>query len=139
MAQAIRPTDEQLYGKDLSVTSDGDLDVQTVNGLSDLSVVSGRPNIRQAILIRLQTDPGELPMNRDYGSHLNNAGSEDMKTAKELAFKFASLGLADEPRIEKVLSATLKDTAYNSFDLDITVKLIGNEAPLNSVFPDYLK
>jgi phage baseplate assembly protein W len=139
MAQAVRPTDEQLYGKDLSVTSDGDLNVQTANGLADLSVVSGRPNLQQAILIRLMTDPGELPMQRTYGSHLGRVGSDDMRSAKELAFKFASEGLRDEPRVEKVVSAQLQDTAYNAFDLNLVVKLLGSDTPLNLVYPGYLK
>lgn len=137
--QAIKPTDEQIFGRDLSVSANGDLGVQTANGVSDFSVISGRPNVQQAILIRLRTDPGELPMQRDYGSHLNNAASEGMQQAKELAFKFASQGLKDEPRVEKVLGAEIKDTANNSFEVNVVVKLLGSDSPLNTVFPGYLK
>ncbi len=139
MVQALRPSDEELYGRDLAVTADGDINTQTVNGLSDLSVISGRPNVQQAILIRLQTDPGELPMQRSYGSHLNNVASEGMKQAKELAFKFATEGLREEPRVEKVESALLQDKAYNAFDLNVVVRLLGSDTPLNIVYPGYLK
>lgn len=61
------PTTAQLYGIDLRLTDDGDLAVS--NG-GDLVQCIGTTNAAQAVVQRLRTAPGSLPLHPDYGSDL---------------------------------------------------------------------
>ncbi len=135
----VKLTDEQLFGKDLLVSDAGDLDVVSVNGFTDLKVVSGRSNLRQAILTRLQTDQGDLPQHKEYGSRISQLVSEGMAQAKELTYKFVSAALTDDARIKSVKKTELKDTGNNSFDLEVVVELQDSETPLNLIMPAFLK
>lgn len=135
----IELSDERLFGKDLNLTDAGDLDVATNNGFRDLKVISGRPSLRQALLIRLATDPGDLPQHKSYGSNLNELGSQGMKQAKELALQAVNTALNDEPRVKKVDKVVFTDIARDSFEINVTVSLQNSDVPLNLVFPYYLK
>lgn len=66
---ALVPTaaDALLYGVDLRFTDDGDLAIS--NG-GDLVQAIGTTNAAQAVVSRLKTALGSLPMHPDYGSDL---------------------------------------------------------------------
>lgn len=135
---AVKLSDEQLFGKDLFINADGDLDTVSNNGFVDFKIISGRSNLQQALLNRLATDPGDLPQHKEYGSNLSELVSLGMIQAKELAFKYVSMAINDEPRIKELVSVKLVDTATNAFDLEVTVSLQDSSTPLVLVFPNFL-
>ena len=134
---ALKPTDQQLFGSDLALVN-GDLATAPRNGLVDLQIISGTPNLRQAIFDRLQTNPGDLAMHPNYGSNLNGLVSQGIAKAKTLATKYVQQALASEPRVQKVLSVELTQTADNAFELSVTVQLVNQESPTNFIFPSFL-
>jgi len=135
---AIQPTDQQLFGVDLTLKN-GDLAVATRDGLVDFATIGGRSNLQQALLNRLQSVPGDLPMHRQYGANINGLLGLGMAQAKALAFKYVVQSLNREPRIQKVTQVKLQDTANNAFDLLVTVMLVNQDTPVNFIFPSFLK
>lgn len=67
MALLEDPASARLYGVDLRLTDTGDLAIS--NG-GDLVQSIGATNAAQAIVNRLRTPPGSLPLHPDYGSDL---------------------------------------------------------------------
>ncbi len=55
------------YGIDLAIGPDGDL---VITPTGDAATLSGPENCTQALLLRVRTYPGELPLHPDYGSGL---------------------------------------------------------------------
>jgi hypothetical protein len=53
------------YGTDVLLTNDGDL---AVTPAGQLALVDGPMNCAQALVMRLRTSPGELPLQPDYGN-----------------------------------------------------------------------
>ena len=140
MPVQAKPSESQLFGKDIFLSEDtGDIDVLSVNGFYDLKVITGRPNLRQALIIRLKTDPGDLPQDQSYGSNLNKVASEGMKQAKELAFRYVTSALNNEPRVKKVESVVIIDKARDSFELNAVISLVDTDVPLNLIFPFYIR
>jgi phage baseplate assembly protein W len=72
----------------------------------DLATTAGRPNLGQAIAMRLLTPRGELTElgHPEYGSRLHELiGVPNTETRRSLAKLFVLESLAQEPRIEKVV------------------------------------
>jgi len=61
------PDPNDPYGVDLRLTDDGDL---ALTGTGGLAHVQGALNVAQAMVLRLRTWPGALPLHPDYGNPL---------------------------------------------------------------------
>ena len=79
-------------------------------GVRDFHRVSGRDNMRQAIMMRLLTPMGELAGlgHRDYGSRLHTlVGQGNTDTTRNLIRLYILESLKKEPRVEKVERLTV--------------------------------
>lgn len=148
-AQQLAP----LFGQDLQLDyalgggffEDADLaSVRVVGGTGpqrDLQLVNGVDNLTQAIANRLKTRKGELAAlgHPDYGSrHHELIGEPNVDRTRNLIKLYVLQALRDEPRIEKVLSATVAaehDPPRDTVRLELQVRVIGQPVPLNLVLP----
>ena len=64
-----KPTQEELYGVDIYISSNGDFE-ESSEGSVDLKRVSGGKNLVQALRGRLNTTKGFYPYHPEYGSNL---------------------------------------------------------------------
>jgi phage baseplate assembly protein W len=145
-----------LFGSDLRLLDDlerqnsrargNDLLVRTRtrSGRFDLATVSQIDNIRQALLLRLLTPVGELePLGHpEYGCRLGELiGALNNERTRNLAKMFVLQALADEPRIEQVLTVRVTPSRTDRTRIDITVDALTREgpSPLNLVFPFFLE
>jgi phage baseplate assembly protein W len=106
----------------------------------DLATVAGVENISQALLLRFLTRQGELaPLGHPtYGSQLHRLiGEPNTETNRNLAKLYALQALDGEARVEKVLSARVRQRPSDrgGVDIDLTLKIIDADTPLNLVFP----
>jgi phage baseplate assembly protein W len=107
----------------------------------DLDRVSGIDNLTQAIANRLKTRKGELaPLGEpDYGSrHHQLVGEPNLPRVRNLIKLYVLQALGDEPRIEKVLSATVAaehDPPRDSVRIVLSLQVLGQADPLNLVLP----
>lgn len=107
----------------------------------DLALLGGVEAITQAIANRLKTRKGELaPLGHpDYGSrHHELIGEPNTERVRNLIKLFVLQALRDEPRIEKVLDATVRPTQEpprSQVSIELTVRLISGPNPLNLVVP----
>ena len=88
-----------------------DILLDTYGGLStengDFAVASGRTNLRQALVNRVNTDRGELIFHQEYGSRVRALlGAVNGPTATLLAAQYAKSCVAADSRIKQVNSAT---------------------------------
>jgi len=140
-----------LLGRDLSLDyalgggffEDADL----ASGLSasgvrrDLEVAAGLDNLTQAIANRLKTRRGELgPLGHpDYGSrHHELIGEPNVPRTWNLVKLYVLQALRDEPRIEKVLAATVgpeHQPPRDTVRIELTVQLLGAPTPVDLVVP----
>lgn len=116
-------------GADLTVTSDGDLDI-----------VSDEDNLAQAIISRLSTEEGELHDvgHADYGARLDELIGEVNNENTRERIKASVLDcLAQEPRIKEVVSIDVTTDPYDPHrvDVNITVLPIGSTTFLTVVYP----
>lgn len=89
---------ESVYGRDIELRR-GMLKV--ANG--DIGLLSGLPNLRQAIEHRLVTEPGELLYHPTYGCFVRaSLGEKNTQTASLRARWFIDRALRDEPRLQSV-------------------------------------
>lgn len=92
----------------LEFRKDGSADLAL--GAADLDVVSGRDNLRQALLLRLLVDRGELAGlgHPRYGSHIRELIGEIHDQAnRELLRRYVRKSLAQDPRVEEVVDVTV--------------------------------
>jgi len=107
----------------------------------DLETVSDGDAISQAIVNRLKTRQGELAAlgHPDYGSrHHRLIGEPNVERTRNLIKLYVLQALRQEPRIERVLSADVSadhDPPRETVRIVVTVKLIGEQVPLNFVVP----
>ena len=108
---------------------------------NDLVLHGGVEAITQAIANRLKTRKGELAAlgHPDYGSrHHELMGEPNTERVRNLVKLFVLQALRDEPRIEKVLNATVRpdhDPPRSVVRIELTVRLITGPEPLNLVVP----
>lgn len=101
VATLTRDTDI-VFESDLSLDA-GDLQADAGG---DFAIVSGLPNLRQALSHRLDTDRGELGFHPEYGSLLRRiVGTVNGPTAGLLAASYAKSAVAADPRIQQVTSS----------------------------------
>jgi phage baseplate assembly protein W len=107
----------------------------------DLALTAGVDNFTQAIANRLKTRKGELTAlgHASYGSrHHELLGEPNVARTRNLIKLYVLQALRDEPRIEKVLAVTVAaehDPPRDSVRIEMTVRVLGQPAPLNLVLP----
>lgn len=107
----------------------------------DIETASGLDNLTQALANRLKTRKGELADvgHPDYGSrHHELIGEPNVERTRNLIKLYVLQALADEPRIERVLSADVRaesDPPRETVRIELTVLPIDRSAPLNLVIP----
>lgn len=109
----------------------------------DLHTHSGNDNLQQALLLRFLTYRGEMAVlgHANYGSRLAELiGELNSETNRNRAKFYVLQTLADEPRVEEVLSARVRQNLADRsrIDIDLSLRVIGSDTPLNLVFPFFL-
>lgn len=144
---------ERQLGTDLALQyagpagfwDDGDLAAASEPGRValpvDIATIGGVPAATQFLVDRLKTQRGELaPLGHaDYGSrHYELIGQPNNQRTQNLIKVYVLEALALEPRIEKVLSASVFAPTSPPRDIvriELTIQLIGQPDPLNLVVP----
>ena len=107
----------------------------------DVALTDGIDNFTQAVANRLKTRKGELAAlgHPDYGSrHHDLLGEPNVARTRNLIKLYVLQALRDEPRIEKVLQVTVAaehEPPRDSVRIEMTVRVLGQAAPLNLVLP----
>ncbi len=107
----------------------------------DLALVDGIDNFTQAVANRLKTRRGELAAlgHPDYGSrHHELLGEPNVARTRNLIKLYVLQALRDEPRIEKVVAVSVAaehEPPRDSVRIAMTVRVLGQPAPLNLVLP----
>lgn len=136
-------------GRDLKLTwaagpglyEEADLAHRRAAGRRDLEVADSLDNIVQALVNRIMTRRGELaPLGHaDYGSrHHELIGEPNVIRTRNLIKLYILQALRDEPRIEKVLRATVSAEHQPPRDvvrIELDLKLIGAPTPVNLIIP----
>lgn len=109
-------------------------------GLTDLDLWGKEDNLLQALLLRFLTPVGELAElgHPNYGSRLFELiGRLNNTATRNLAKLYTLQALAAEPRVEEVLSISVKQDKDTRTKIVIALKLkiIDSKTPLNLVFP----
>lgn len=100
---ADEPDPNSVFGTDVLLAGDGFL--ATENG--DFALVSGAPNLKQALENAIETDQGELKFHLGYGTLIRRIlGSVNGPTAALLAAEYAKQTVQADPRISTVPGAT---------------------------------
>ena len=121
---------------------DGDLATERRDARRrDLAVSAGIDNLTQAIANRLKTRQGELAAlgHPTYGSrHHELIGEPNVERTRNLIKLYVLQALRDEPRIERVLRATVRaehEPPRETVRIEIEVRVLGQPQPLNLVVP----
>jgi len=147
-AQTVAP----YLGRDLRLDyrwgggffEDADLRSERVldrGGLRDLVAVEGVDALTQAIANRLKTRRGELAAlgHPDYGSrHHELMGEPNVERTRDLIKLYVLQALAQEPRIERVLKATVKaehEPPRDVVRIELSLQVIDGPRPLDLVVP----
>jgi phage baseplate assembly protein W len=110
-------------------------------GARDLALCSGLDALRQAIANRLKTRQGELAAlgHPNYGSrHHELIGQPNVQRTRDLIKLYVLQALRAEPRIEKVLSATVvaeQNPPRDTVRIELTLQVIAAPVPLDLVVP----
>ena len=133
----LQHQNDRNRGSDLSVT------VRAATGQNDLELLTRAENLIQALLLRFLTPVGELaPLGHpNYGSRLYELmGERNNETTRNRAKMFVLQALAAEPRVKEVLAVNVKQNPADRtrLDIDIALKAIDADTPLNLVFPFFL-
>jgi phage baseplate assembly protein W len=110
-------------------------------GRRDLTLAGGLDNLTQAIANRLKTRRGELaPLGHpDYGSrHHELIGEPNVPRTWNLIKLYILQALRGEPRIEKVLAATVgpeHQPPRDTVRIELTVLLLGVATPVDLAVP----
>lgn len=118
--------------------------VRPQTGGIDLDRVTAVDDLRQALLLRFLTRVGELANlgHPDYGSRLFDLiGELNNDRNRNKAKLYVLQALAAEPRIQEVVSVTVKTHpgVPDRIDIDVSAIPIGSDTPLNLVFPFFLQ
>jgi phage baseplate assembly protein W len=107
----------------------------------DLALADSLDNLTQAIANRLKTRQGELQAlgHPEYGSrHHELIGQPNVERTRNLIKLYVLQALRHEPRIERVLAATVRaehNPPRDTVRIELTLRVIGAPAPLNLVVP----
>ncbi len=100
-------------------------------GTRDLRLLSGRDNLRQAILMRLLTPMGELAGlgHADYGSRLHElVGQVNTDTTRNLMRLYIIESVQKEARVEKIKMLTVKPVPHqrSMVSVELEVQPVGS-------------
>jgi phage baseplate assembly protein W len=107
----------------------------------DITLIDGIDNLTQALANRLKTRRGELAAlgHPTYGSrHHELLGEPNVARTRNLIKLYVLQALRDEPRIKKVLDVKVSaehQPPRDSVRIELTVRVLGQPAPLNLVLP----
>jgi len=94
---------EKVFESDIQLSPTGAL----MTDGSDFSVVAGRPNLKQALKNRIETDRGDLIYHPQYGCDVRRlVGVVNGPTASLLGAQAAKTAVKQDPRINLVTKAT---------------------------------
>jgi len=129
---------------DRSIGRDLKTKIRTETEQIDLKTLQGVEDLQQALLLRFLTRVGEMELlgHPSYGSRLHELiGELNSETNRNRAKLFVLQSIANEPRIEKVLSifVTQNVSEPNRIDIDLSLKAIDFDTPFNLVFPFFLE
>jgi phage baseplate assembly protein W len=102
----------------------------------DLATIDGLGNLEQAIANRLKTRKGELaPLGHPgYGSrHHELIGEPNTERTRDQIKIYVLQALRDEPRIERVLAASVRaeqSPPRDTVRIELKLKIIGEQAPV---------
>lgn len=141
---------KDVFGTDLVLELKRDPKDQSIKadvGLSrtgDLSIVSGKEVIIQAIRNRLATRKGELAElgHPEYGSLLEEMiGEPNTEDTRRIIETLVRECLKYEPRIESILNvtATTEESTKDCVDINVHVKLKETRETLTVTYPFYLE
>ncbi|MBO9398554.1 hypothetical protein J7400_17920 [Shimia sp. R9_2] len=121
-------------GRDLSTR------VRPETNQRDLETVFGPENMAQALLLRMLTSEGELRQlgHPTYGSRLHKLiGEPNTEANRNLAKLYALRAINQEPRVEKILRADVRQRRDDrgGVDIDMQLKIVETATPLNLVVP----
>ncbi|NDJ19009.1 GPW/gp25 family protein [Myxacorys almedinensis] len=110
---------------------------------TDLALLQGADNLRQALLLRFLTPVGELTAlgHPNYGSRLIELiGELNSETNRNRAKLFVLQALAAEPRVKEVRSVVVTPDPRDRTRVNIHISLtpVDSDTPLNLVFPFFL-
>lgn len=118
----IEPTVNDIYGKDVKITKEGDIAfTQTADG--DFVLVSGIGNLNQAILARLSTSINSRVRNVVYGIR-NETGSASVDSAAIASYITSSIEetiLAD-PRVDSIEELTWSGGSGETINVTVVYK-----------------
>jgi phage baseplate assembly protein W len=127
LSGVVDPTD--IFGIDIAL-QDGQL---VDDGSGDLLTVSGPDNLRQAVVNRLGTNPGELVFHQAYGCKIVRLkGRGGSATINGLAAIYASQALQADPRISSVPSSTATITGDNIEVTAVAETVDGKRLPVGN-------
>lgn len=108
----------------------------------DVSVIHGRANLVQSLIVRLKTERGELAGlgHPNYGSqHHKLIGEPNTENNRNLIKLYMLECLKQEPRLEEISGIEVRPGEgpenRDKVDINITVKVKGLPDPLNLVIP----
>jgi len=108
----------------------------------DLSLISGKANLVQSLIMRLKTERGELAGlgHPNYGSrHHQLIGEPNTENNRNLIKLYILECLRQEPRLEEIRKLEVKPGEgrenRDKVDIAITVKMKGFPDPLSLVIP----
>lgn len=132
----------QGYFEDADLVAVRDQPLGRAGGVQrDLGLLDGIDNFTQAVANRLKTRQGELAAlgHPRYGSrHHELLGQPNVPRTRNLIKLYVLQALRDEPRIERVLDVQVRaehQPPRDSVRIDVTVRVLGQPAPLNLVLP----
>ena len=102
---------------------------------NDLVVSRDASAIKQAIVNLLLTNKGERAFKPDYGSDIRSYLFEplDYGTAAQIDLSIKNTIAKFEPRIRVIDMQTYPNYDNNSFDVDMTYKIIGSDEPPTAI------
>lgn len=118
---------QNIYGVDLAMSTTGDL---VVNSAGSLTVLGGVDVTAQAILLRLSTALGDLPLHPGYGSTLPIGSKVDVTGLVAAMNSELAEMTGNDPRFRsaKVLNASWPvGTNTSAIQLEVKVTLAGGE------------
>lgn len=112
-----------------------------LNDSGDVAMVSREEDIRQAIQLILETEPGERVMRPEFGAGLGRLVFEPLTTTSmALARHRVQEALITwEPRIDNITVTVSAEPPAGRLDIDIRYRVRSTNTYYNLVYPFYLQ
>ena len=112
-----------------------------VDAAGAIAVVADAEDIREAVRIIIETEPGERVMRPDFGAGLRSLVFEPINatTIALVRHRIETALTTFEPRIDQLtVSVTAEDAALGRLDVEITYRIRATNTFYNLVYPFYL-